>query len=144
MQMTGDRGRGTGDRGSASRSKAEGTKCHFEQAPHNLHFAICHFQFPIPNLPPSAASCPELSQSERRTLHRREWFRGVARCVALGGITLLSAGLILKNRVAPAQQCRPETIAQTPSEQASLCRDCAVLTQCALPQAAAARKPSEG
>jgi hypothetical protein len=78
--------------------------------------------------------------------NRRELLRSVARYAALGGITALSAGLILKDRTATSgQQCRRSRTGQVElSEPSSLCRDCAVVAQCTLPQAATARKSSKG
>ena len=65
---------------------------------------------------------------------RREMLRSTLRYLALGGISLASAGLIARGAASPAQGgCR-----RSPS-----CGNCAAITYCKLPQALAARKRNE-
>ena len=65
---------------------------------------------------------------------RREMFRSAIRYLALGGISLASAGLIARGAASPTQGgCR-----WSPS-----CGDCEAITQCNLPQALAARRRHE-
>jgi len=62
---------------------------------------------------------------------RREMFRSAVRCLALGGISLMSAGLIARGAASPVQGgCR-----RSPS-----CGDCTAVTHCKLPQASAVRR----
>jgi hypothetical protein len=65
---------------------------------------------------------------------RREMFRTALRYLALGGISLTSAGLIARGAASPAQGgCR-----WSPS-----CGDCAAIAHCNLPQALTARRRHE-
>ena len=65
---------------------------------------------------------------------RREMFRSSARYMALGGLALLSAGLLARPRGSPARsRCR----------RAVACRRCAALANCRLPQALLAKKASK-
>ena len=60
--------------------------------------------------------------------NRREMFRTSARWLALGGIGLLSGGLIVRGSGKTAE-CR----------QSASCHDCATLARCTLPPAMTAR-----
>lgn len=72
-----------------------------------------------------------MNHTAARRQNRREMFRSTLRYLALGGISLGSAGLIARAVTSPAQGgCR-----RWPS-----CRDCAALAQCTLPQASAAKR----
>jgi len=65
---------------------------------------------------------------------RREMFRSTLRHLALGGISLASAGLIARGAAPPAKGgCR-----RSPA-----CGNCAAIAHCKLPRALAARKDNQ-
>jgi len=70
------------------------------------------------------------SNSKEPARSRREMFRSTARYLALGGISLLSAGLIAKGTTSSAGgRCR----------RSFDCRNCAAVAYCQLPPALSAR-----
>jgi hypothetical protein len=83
---------------------------------------------------------------EQQPQSRREMLCGAARGAALGGLTLLSAALILRgNRTADAMPCPVEGAAvQLSPQQHTACAGCAALARCHLPAAAAARTRGKG
>ncbi len=72
-----------------------------------------------------------MSQPAQRQPTRREVLRSSARYLALGGVTLMSAGLIAGRSGRWATDC---------DRRLSACRDCAVLNDCRLAPAVAAKK----
>ncbi len=65
--------------------------------------------------------------------NRREMFRSTLRYLALGGISLTSAGLIARGVGASAEGCRRRLS----------CGGCAAIVHCNLPQALAMKRRSE-
>ena len=65
---------------------------------------------------------------------RREMFRSCLRYLALGGVSLVSAGLIGRGTASPATDgcCR-----------SPYCGDCGAIAGCELPQALAAKRPNQ-
>ncbi|MFH1267374.1 MAG: hypothetical protein ABIK89_16745 [Planctomycetota bacterium] len=65
---------------------------------------------------------------------RRAMLRSAARSFVLGGLAVLSAGLLARGKGASAESRCPRP---------GICRRCAVLASCSLPPALAARKKSK-
>jgi len=65
---------------------------------------------------------------------RREMFRGSARYLILGGLAVLSAGLVARGSGSSARDRCPRS---------SRCRDCTAFSDCGLPQARSARNQSK-
>ena len=75
------------------------------------------------------------TETNEQRPNRREMVRSGLRYLALGGIAVFSAGLLLRDALAPgANRCR----------RSPCCRGCAVLADCRLPQAATARQGNHG
>jgi hypothetical protein len=74
----------------------------------------------------SRASCPPDAAETAAKTNRRELLTTSARYIALGGLAILSAGLILRRGGAACPQLPG-------------CRDCTALDRCDLPEAVAVR-----
>ena len=71
-----------------------------------------------------------MNQPDSQRANRREMLRSAARYLALGGISVVSAGMIWRSRIAAdGAQCRRQ----------SGCRECKLLGRCDLPQAIKAK-----
>jgi hypothetical protein len=82
-----------------------------------------------------------MNQKAEQPQDRREMCRDAVRYLALGGIVLLSGGLITRDVGRGRSDRCPNTgaVVRLPQEQHLVCRDCAALAECPLPAAAAAR-----
>lgn len=84
-----------------------------------------------------------MSEKTEPKQNRREMCRDAARYVALGSVVLLSGGLLARDFAgAVASGCAQTGTAgrSLSAEQRLICRNCALLAECALPAAAAAKE----
>lgn len=76
-----------------------------------------------------------MSPDAKAGCDRRQLLTGAARYAALGGLALLSGGLLVKRAgMSEEQRCRAD----------QRCCDCAAWSRCDLPQAIESRRPSDG